>query len=413
MSNFHTVGVFAKNWPPGTRNAWTLNGQEHPKMFGLEQSLIAQEHVNQRLFDEHPFQTLEEKGRDEMEKMLQSALAASAAKAKTKSKTIAKIGVPASGLQEASANRHNNSSPKKSKARKFEITNEIKQVSPVVKRKRNKAIDDRDLPPDSVAAQTSITGTASAKLTYLIKRVMKLQTEEKILIFFESDNIAYYIAQALELFHVKHLIYGSNISDKVKSKYITVFDRDESVRVLLMDIKKGAHGLNINRASRVFFVNPPYAANIEGQAIKRAHRIGQTRPVYVETLILEGTIEEAIYKRSKAMTKAEHDTARKDVSDDKGVAEIIQAARTIPIPDELMVGKNQMAALKEPLQLFGRKGRGDTKIKDVDKEEGNEMEEKSLKKKKRKKQEAIRAAGKGVAVLQTSTGDTGEISVFG
>jgi len=58
-----------------------------------------------------------------------------------------------------------------------------------------------------------------------------------------------------------------------------------------METKVAAHGLNVTAASRVFFLNACWQRSVERQAIKRAHRIGQTKPVYVETLILKDTIE--------------------------------------------------------------------------------------------------------------------------
>ena len=56
-----------------------------------------------------------------------------------------------------------------------------------------------------------------------------------------------------------------------------------------------AHGLNVTAASRVFFLNACWQKTVERQAIKRAHRIGQTKEVFVETLVLKDTIEVVPY----------------------------------------------------------------------------------------------------------------------
>jgi hypothetical protein len=58
-----------------------------------------------------------------------------------------------------------------------------------------------------------------------------------------------------------------------------------------METKVAAHGLNVTAASRVFFLNACWQKTVERQAIKRAHRIGQTKEVFVETLVLKDTIE--------------------------------------------------------------------------------------------------------------------------
>lgn len=54
-----------------------------------------------------------------------------------------------------------------------------------------------------------------------------------------------------------------------------------------MNVKLAIYGLHLAAASRVFFISPIWQPNIEAQAVKRAHRIGQMRPVYVETLVLK------------------------------------------------------------------------------------------------------------------------------
>lgn len=206
---------------------------------------------------------------------------------------------------------------------------------------------------DSPLAKTKISGTASAKLSYLLDKVIALQQNEKILIFYEGDQIAYYIAQAFDLLSIEYRIYTRTLSTYKRNSYIDNFNESETTRVLLMNVRQAAHGLHIASASRVFFVNPVWQPNVEAQAIKRAHRIGQTRPVYVETLVLKDTIEDRMLKRRKKMTTEEHQTAKKSLVDDPIMGAIIKDARPIPLSKEeaLDMGK-QMARLETPQYLF-------------------------------------------------------------
>lgn len=48
-------------------------------------------------------------------------------------------------------------------------------------------------------AETQLVSTASAKLSYLIDQVVKYQDKEQIIIFYENDNVAYYLASVLEM----------------------------------------------------------------------------------------------------------------------------------------------------------------------------------------------------------------------
>ncbi|QDS67685.1 hypothetical protein FKW77_005298 [Venturia effusa] len=401
LSLTHELGMFVDSWPEENKpralststKAWSLNGDDSPSMIGGTQLKSAQRLINDQLFDENPAEGLEALGVAETAGLIAASQQdQNSISRKKKGEEVTKIGVPISGLQggdklnsnflptkrrgtaglKGSKSNGNTPSAKrepssgngseKSSAPSVEAT-----VTKVTKRKRSDSVDQRALSGDSLLAKPSIIGTVSSKVSYLLSRVMALQHEEKILIFYDCDNTAWYLAQCLELMHIKHLIYSRHLRIDLRSKYVVTFDTDDSVRVLLMDLAHGAWGLNINKASRVFFVNPPFKPHTEAQAIKRAHRIGQTKPVFVETLILRGTVEEAIYERSRAMTREEHDQAGKEISDDKGVAEIIQNAKRLEIRAEDGVGIKQMAPLETPLQIFGRPGRGDLEIEGIDK----------------------------------------------
>lgn len=66
------------------------------------------------------------------------------------------------------------------------------------------------------------------------------------------------------------------------------------MRVLLLCLKAGSLGLNLVAASHVILVHPWWNPYVEKQAIGRAHRINQTRPVTVHRLIIKDSIEERI-----------------------------------------------------------------------------------------------------------------------
>ena len=388
LSKSHEVGLFVDSWPDASCS-WSLNQNAFPHMIGVTQLSQAQGIVNNQLFDNNPTEGLEAAGSAAITAAFEVADATKEKKSALQ-RSESKMGVPSSGLhsEPSAAKRHSLSSPTKAdrslKSKGRSTTSNIRKANsppsasntnptmpptPVPSRppshKRKRSLLNRDLPADSPLARTSIIGTTSAKLSYLLTRIVALQTTEKILVFYDGDNTAYYIAQCLELLHIKHLIYAKSLANDLRSKYIVAFDSDTSIRVLLMDIRCGALGLNVNKASRVFFVNPVCRPSIEAQAIKRSHRIGQNKSVFVETLILKGTIEEKIFERAKNMTRWEHLEASQ-LSDDQGVTSIIQNARMLPVDMGDGTGERQMATLAERLQIFGRKGRGDTRIKGID-----------------------------------------------
>ena len=64
--------------------------------------------------------------------------------------------------------------------------------------------------------------------------------------------------------------------------------------VFLISLKAGGFGLTLTEADYVFLLDPWWNPQAEAQAVDRAHRIGQDKPVMVYRLVAAGTIEEKI-----------------------------------------------------------------------------------------------------------------------
>lgn len=66
-----------------------------------------------------------------------------------------------------------------------------------------------------------------------------------------------------------------------------------------------ADSRNLTDANRMVFLSPVWSLDVQAQAIKRIHRIGQTRPTRIDILVTEGTFEEDIVRREKAARGSE------------------------------------------------------------------------------------------------------------
>ncbi|KAI7122613.1 hypothetical protein KC352_g32697 [Hortaea werneckii] len=390
MSRSHELGLFMENWPSESAEHWAFSESRSPLLTGVSQLLEAQKYVNERAGTHDPGEGLAGAG-------IRSLAPARHGTSKEEAKDVKRVekplltksGIPTSSLDgEPALKRRSSASSRGAKSpQQKRITKTFKSTKPkspkdqtVAKQKgdmsntsspstvsastdgartnrkrRHSEIEFVQYPSDSQYLQSRIVGTTSAKLSYLVSQIVKHYQDEKILVFYDGDNIAYYIAQVLELLHIKHEIYAKSLAAHLKSEYVVRFDQEQQDRVLLMDVKQAAFGLNLSSASRIYFVNPVCRPNVEAQAIKRAHRIGQTREVHVETLVLKGSIEEKMLERSKRMTRVEHMDA-KVLEDDGGMQEIIQSARLIPLTEDEKKGSAQMALLEEPQQLWGRPG---------------------------------------------------------
>jgi SNF2 family DNA or RNA helicase len=63
---------------------------------------------------------------------------------------------------------------------------------------------------------------------------------------------------------------------------------EDSPRVLILQVQTACEGLNLQHFDQVLFVCPPWNPAVEDQAVGRAFRIGQKRPVVVWRFMMEG-----------------------------------------------------------------------------------------------------------------------------
>ncbi len=64
--------------------------------------------------------------------------------------------------------------------------------------------------------------------------------------------------------------------------------------MFLISLKAGGQGLNLTAADYVFILDPWWNPAVEAQAVDRAHRIGQSRPVFAYRFIAKDTVEEKV-----------------------------------------------------------------------------------------------------------------------
>ena len=388
FADLHEMGMFVELFPENALEAWSLvrrNG-DGPLLIGATQLSKAQSWVNAHLYVSNPSIGLVGVGVATMQKLWQGVQQQTVetlpdehsgdedigARRKPQKKAKSGLnGAPRLTEKQTVSRAKTGPSPRHSRNTQSD-TSDVRStgLKPALKSAlkssaKKETVD--PFPPDSPLARSMISGTASAKLSYLLSKVVILQQEEKILVFYEGDQIAYYIAQALDLIDVRYLIYTRTLSLARQTAYINTFNTTETFRVLLMNVHQAAHGLHIAAASRVFFVNPVWQPNVEAQAIKRAHRIGQIRPVYVETLVLQDTLEDLMLQRRKGMTAQEHQKAEKSLLDDDTMSTIIKNAKFIPLTrDHLHDTDKQVAKLSVPQQLFGRVVKSGENLDDPD-----------------------------------------------
>uniref|UniRef100_A0A0N5A201 Helicase ATP-binding domain-containing protein n=1 Tax=Parastrongyloides trichosuri TaxID=131310 RepID=A0A0N5A201_PARTI len=139
----------------------------------------------------------------------------------------------------------------------------------------------------------------STKMIALFERIDKIisLTDEKILII--SEWVGY--LDLLEARLKGRSIPYNVIKGEVKHADRTLAqnelnDKDGSARVMLLSLKAGGVGLNLNGANHVFIMDLHWNPFLENQGIDRVHRIGQDKHVKVYKFVVEGSIEEKVLK---------------------------------------------------------------------------------------------------------------------
>ena len=121
----------------------------------------------------------------------------------------------------------------------------------------------------------------SKKMETLFEMV-KSHPSEKSLIFCQFRG---------EMNHIQKNVEGQvfridgSVPKEERVKQIEGFKKAAPGAVFIIQIKSGGQGLNLQEATRVYITAPSWNPATELQAIGRAHRTGQTKPVYVKKLI--------------------------------------------------------------------------------------------------------------------------------
>jgi SNF2 family DNA or RNA helicase len=136
----------------------------------------------------------------------------------------------------------------------------------------------------------------SAKVTKACELIDSLRDSgEKIIVF----SVFTLLLDLLEIpikheLHIKHARYDGSMTTPQRERAVNAFMEDKDTKVILVSLRAGNAGLNLTAASQVIIMDPFWNPYVEMQAIDRAYRIGQQRPVQVHRILVEQTVEDRI-----------------------------------------------------------------------------------------------------------------------
>ena len=153
----------------------------------------------------------------------------------------------------------------------------------------------------------------SAKLDWLTTVLPELIDEgRRILLFSQFTSMLRLIEAAVTALDIPYCLLTGETKDR--TSVVQRFQSGE-VPLFLISLKAGGTALNLTAADTVIHYDPWWNPAVEAQATDRAHRIGQTKSVFVYKLIAQDTVEERMLQlQADKRVLAEHLYTQKSAS---------------------------------------------------------------------------------------------------
>jgi hypothetical protein len=133
----------------------------------------------------------------------------------------------------------------------------------------------------------------SGKLREVLRMIRNVVAEgHKVLVFSQFVQHLALVRAALDERQMEYAYLDGATRDRPAE--VARFQEDDELKIFLISLKAGGVGLNLTAADYVFILDPWWNPAVEAQAVDRAHRIGQQRPVFTYKFITQNTVEEKI-----------------------------------------------------------------------------------------------------------------------
>ncbi|KAL5381591.1 hypothetical protein DPSP01_007040 [Paraphaeosphaeria sporulosa] len=119
---------------------------------------------------------------------------------------------------------------------------------------------------------------------------------EKTLIFSSFTTLLDLIEVPLQEKEFNYQRYDGSMKFDDRIDAVNEFMDNATENIMLISIKAGNAGLNLNKASQVIMLDPFWNPFVEDQAVDRAHRMPQQREVHVHRVLVPETVEDRICK---------------------------------------------------------------------------------------------------------------------
>ena len=172
--------------------------------------------------------------------------------------------------------------------------------------KKKGELDADDVVPNkSILNQIDLSEyRTSSKIEKMLEKLREIRSgrdgkKNKAIIFSQYTSMIDIVEWRMkkENFVIRKLVGSMPVTARAQNLH--EFCTDPDVDAIIMSLKSGGEGLNLQAANYVFVLEPWWNPAVEMQAVMRAHRIGQTREVTAFRFACKDTIESKMHELQK------------------------------------------------------------------------------------------------------------------
>ena len=161
--------------------------------------------------------------------------------------------------------------------------------------------------PPYIEGEHLVYNSMKLKILDVLLKKIHSETDNKVLIFSQMTTLLNILDDYCRYRQFAYLRMDGQTSSEDRDKRIEEFQNPNSDKWLfLISTRAGGLGINLHAANIVILYDSDWNPQVDLQAIDRAHRIGQTKPVIIYRFVCEGTVEEKIVERAAKKLKLDH-----------------------------------------------------------------------------------------------------------
>lgn len=190
----------------------------------------------------------------------------------------------------------------------------IKDLSIISYERKKKSKESQKSSKSGDKTKDELINELGTKLANLIIYIRENPTHT--IIFSQWDDLLHRVGALLSKNGILNTFCRGNAYSKDKA--IREFNTNDKIKVIMLSSDSAASGTNLTKAKQIILLDPVYGTkdfrkNTEGQAIGRAHRLGQTEPIKIVRFIIKDSVEEKIYNKNMEDDKAISTSSDEDI----------------------------------------------------------------------------------------------------